>query len=85
MKRRPSGFKGGSKPPSMTISKAIVGFVNHKLAEGLTDRTVSSYERLLTRWVNHTEDKEISLVTLQDVRNYLAWLRTEYKPVRFNG
>ncbi len=40
MKRRPSG--------SMSINKAIVGFVNHKLAEGLTDRSVSSYERILT-------------------------------------
>jgi len=41
MKRRPSG--------SMPISKAVVGFVNHKLAEGLTERSVNSYERLLNK------------------------------------
>jgi hypothetical protein len=35
MKRRPSG--------SMPISKAAVEFINHKLAEGLTERSVSSY------------------------------------------
>ena len=69
----------------MSINKAIVGFVNHKLAEGLTDRSVSSYERLLTKWVIHTGDNDITQVTSQDIRSYLAWLRTDYQPIRFNG
>ncbi len=81
MKRRPSG----SSSRSMTVNKAIVGFVKHKLAEGLTERSVSSYERLLFKWVEHTEDKPISQVIAQEIRSYLAWLRIEYKPIRFNG
>ena len=40
MKRRPSG--------SMTLSETVFGFVNHKFAEGLTERSVNSYERLLS-------------------------------------
>jgi len=38
MKRRPS--------ESMPIFKAVVRFINYKLAEGLTERSVSTYERL---------------------------------------
>lgn len=69
----------------MSLNKAIVGFVNHKLAEGLTDRSVSSYERILTKWVIHTGDIDITKVACRDIRSYLAWLRTDYQPRRFNG
>jgi len=69
----------------MSLNKAIVGFVNHKLAEGLTDRSVSSYERILTKWVIHTGDIDINQVTCHDIRSYLSWLRTDYQPRRFNG
>jgi hypothetical protein len=37
----------------MPLSKAIVGFVNHKLAEGLTERSVNSYERMLNKWIKY--------------------------------
>ena len=77
MKRRPSG--------SMSLSKAVVGFVNHKLAEGLTDRSVYSYERLLNKWIEYEGDKDVVDITSQNIRMYLAWLRTEYEPRRFNG
>ena len=77
MKRRPSG--------SMSLSKAVVGFVNHKLAEGLTDRSVYSYERLLNKWIEYEGDKDVGDITSQNIRMYLAWLRTEYEPRRFNG
>ncbi len=55
MKRRPSG--------SMSLSKAVVGFVNHKLAEGLTDRSIYSYERLLNKWIEYEGDKDIGDIT----------------------
>jgi hypothetical protein len=42
----------------MSLSKAVVGFVNHKLAEGLTDRSVNSYERLLNKWIEYEGDRE---------------------------
>ena len=77
MKRRPSG--------SMTLSGSVVGFVNHKLAEGLTERSVNSYERLLNKWIEYEGDKDISEIEPGAIRNYLAWLRTDYKPQRYNG
>ncbi len=77
MKRRPSG--------SMPLSKAVVGFVNHKLAEGLTERSVNSYERLLNKWIEYEGDKGITEIETADIRKYLAWLRTEYVPQRYNG
>ena len=43
----------------MRLSKAIVGFVNHKLANGLTDRSVYLFERILRKWVEHGGDKDI--------------------------
>ena len=77
MNRRPSG--------SMPLSKAVVGFVNHKYAEGLTDRSVNSYERLLNKWIEYEGDKDIVKLTTEDIRKYLAWLRTDYIPSRYNG
>lgn len=41
----------------MTLKKAITGFVNHKLAEGLSPRSIASYERLLNKWVDHVGDQ----------------------------
>jgi len=77
MNRRPSG--------SMTLSEAVLGFVNHKFAEGLTERSVNSYERLLNKWIEYEGDKKITAVQTSDIRKYLAWLRTEYVPQRYNG
>ena len=41
MKRSPSG--------SMTLEKAITGFLNFKTAEGLSNRTIFSYQRTLEK------------------------------------
>ena len=35
---------------SLVLGKAIQGFVNYKMAEGLSDRSVDSYERILKKW-----------------------------------
>ena len=60
----------------MSLSKAVVGFVNNNLAEGLTDRSVNSYERLLNKWIEYEGDKDVGSITSQNIRRYLAWLRT---------
>ncbi|RME59146.1 hypothetical protein D6779_04985 [Candidatus Parcubacteria bacterium] len=70
---------------SMPISKAITGFVNYKMAEGLSRRTVDSYQRVLTKWIEHQGDKLLHEVTPNDIRSYLSWLRTDYQPKRKNG
>lgn len=71
--------------PGLLISKSIDGFLKFKIAEGLSQRTVDSYEYHLTQWMKYIEDKDVAKVTSTDITNYLAYLRTEYKPSRFNG
>ena len=85
MKQRPLGFMGSPKGNLMPISKAILGFVNHKFAEGLAESSVHSYEYQLNKWIEHTEDKPLDQVSPNEIRDYLAWLRTDYQPTRFNG
>jgi integrase/recombinase XerD len=70
---------------SLTLSKATTGFLNFKTAEGLAQRTLYSYERILVKWVEHTGDRKVTGVTSQDLSGYLTWLRTEYTPERLNG
>ena len=65
MNRKPSG--------SLTLSKAIEGFLNYKTAEGLSPRTIDSHERLLKKWVEHVGDKEIGSITSQEIRVTPSW------------
>ena len=70
---------------SLSLSKAIEGFLSFKSAEGLSDRSVDSYDRLLKKWMEHVGDKEIGKITSADLTGYLSWLRTDYTPHRFSG
>ncbi|MBI3243460.1 MAG: tyrosine-type recombinase/integrase [Chloroflexi bacterium] len=76
MNRRPQGF---------LLSKAIPGFLQYKLAEALSPRTIESYKKHLEQWQEYAGDAPLGKVTSQDLRAYLAWLRTEYKPRRLAG
>jgi len=69
----------------LSLSKAITGFLHYKTAEGLSPTTLDSYRRILDKWVAHVGDIEVDQVTTQDLRAYLAWLRTDYKPCRLAG
>jgi len=77
MNRRSSG--------SLMLSEAIQGFINYKSAEGLTERTLESHERLLRKWLEHIGDQPIGRITSNDVVRYINWLRTEYVPRRYSG
>jgi len=70
---------------SLSISTAIDGFQKFKVAEGLSQRTVDSYEYYLNQWMNHIGDQEVAKIKPSDLINYFAWMRTEYKPKRWNG
>lgn len=76
MNRRPSG---------LSFSKALVGFLNTKAAEGLSPRTLQNYEHRLGQWIEYAGDVAVGSISPQDIRRYLAWLRTDYKPRRFDG
>ena len=71
--------------PGLLISKSIDGFLKFKTAEGLSQRSIAAYEDILKHWLSHVGDRSVSDLQPSDLTGYLAWLRTEYKPVRFNG
>ena len=76
MDRRSSG---------LSLSKALVGFLNTKVAEGLSPRTLQNYEHRLKQWIGYAGDPPVESIATAQIRGYLAWLRTEYEPRRYNG
>jgi integrase/recombinase XerD len=77
---------GSSKSKStLSLSKSIDGSLKFKTAEGLSQRTITSYEHTLNHWLNYIGDRSVSEIQPSDLTGYMAWLRTEYKPVRFKG
>jgi integrase/recombinase XerD len=75
MNHRPSG--------SLVLSKAIQGFISFKTAEGLSDRTIDSYQRQLAKWVEYMGDKEVAKITSSELTGYFNWLHKEYVPHSF--
>ncbi len=70
-------------PSNLLISLCIDGFIKYKTAEGLRQRTINSYEWVLNKWLERMGDKPINKVVPADIRDYLAYLRTEYVPHTF--
>ena len=76
MNARPSGL--------LTVDKAIDGFLSFKNAEGMTERTIDSYRRILEKWVEYLgETTVVNKVSSADITKYLGWLHSEYTPHRF--
>lgn len=73
------------RPLGLKAEKALFGFLQHKMAEGLSPNTLKGYEGSLRVWASRTGEKSIEAITSDDVRAYLGWLRTEYKPHRMSG
>lgn len=69
----------------LSLAKAIDGFLKFKTAEGLSQRTIISYEFTLNHWVEYIGERDVSEIEASDLTGYMAWLRTEYKPRRWNG
>ena len=73
-------------PVSLTVTKAIEGFFNYKIAEGLSDRTVESYQCQLQKWREYMgEDKDVARITTSELTAYLNWLRNDYVPHSFGS
>ena len=73
------------RPPGLDVSKCAEGFLQFKIAEGLSPRTIDSYSRDLRIWMEYQGDIEVSEVTSVDLRKYLGYMLTEYKPRRLTG
>lgn len=69
----------------LIISQAIDGFVKYKVVEGLSERTLESYQDHLGRFQEHVGNVPIAEVSVAEVENFLYWLRTEYIPQRLSG
>jgi integrase/recombinase XerD len=70
---------------SLPLLTAITGFVNYKTAQGLSQRSVDSYKRILDQWAEYAGNKKVSQFTDRDINAYLVYMRTEYVPRRFGG
>jgi integrase/recombinase XerD len=70
-------------PSGLLFSLCIDGFVKYKTAEGLSQRTVDSYEWVLRKWMDKIGDQPIGKITSADVLDYMTYLRTEYVPHTF--
>jgi integrase/recombinase XerD len=74
------------RPQYLTVSQAIEGFILHKNAQGLSQRTVSSYKDILEHWAARIGgETQVPSITSQDLKRYLVWKTTEYVPIRKNG
>ena len=81
MNRNPLGtYPRGA---GLLFSLCIDGFVKYKTAEGLSQRTVDSYEWILHQWLDRMGDKPVGTITSADVLDYMAFLRSDYIPHTF--
>lgn len=69
---------------SFPLGRAITGFVNYKTAEGLSDRSVDSFKRILEHWAKFAGNKSMTQFTDHDINSYLVYMRTEYVPGRWS-
>jgi integrase/recombinase XerD len=69
----------------LRTDKAINGFMQHKAAEGCSTTTLISYAQHLKAWGKYAGEIDIDAIAASDLRAFLAWLRCDYKPRRFEG
>jgi hypothetical protein len=73
------------RPTGLSLSKATVGFLQYKGAEGLSPVTVSGYDHDLKLWIEFQEDVEVAAVETTHILAYLNHLRTDYVPRLITG
>jgi integrase/recombinase XerD len=73
------------RSPGLFLSKAIEGFLQYKQAEALSPRTIESYAHDLKLWLEYQKDGDVAKVTTPNLRAYIVYLQTEYKPRRITG
>jgi integrase/recombinase XerD len=62
------------RPQNLPLSQAIEGFILHKSAQGLSNRTIDSYKEILEHWAAHIGcETQIAEITSQDLKR-LCWL-----------
>ena len=69
----------------MLLTKAAEGFLLQKSVEGLSPRTLETYEHQLHHLAKFLGDPDITSITTHDLKRFFHYLRTEYTPPRWNG
>ena len=73
------------KSLGLLAPQAVTGFLQYKTAEALSPNTLISYESVLKLWLSHIGNVDLSTINSASVLEFLAWLRTDYTPRRFDG
>ena len=69
----------------MQFSKAIEGYIFSAIAEGYSFLTLAAYRSALSKLVEFIEDKKVSDITIGDLRGFMGFLVTDYRPERRNN
>jgi integrase/recombinase XerD len=69
----------------MLLTKAAEGFLLQKSVEGLSPRTLETYEHQLHHMAKFLGDPDITSITTHDLKRFFHYLRNEYTPPRWNG
>jgi hypothetical protein len=60
---------------SLALSKVITSFINFKTAEGLSERSVDSYRRILEHWAEFAGIKKVVQITENE-----SWRKASRRP-----
>jgi integrase/recombinase XerD len=77
MNRTASGF--------LILEKAIEGFLQFKIAEGLSPNTITAYRHDLKLFCDRVGNISVNKIDSRTISRHLSWLRTDYMPIRMNG
>ena len=69
----------------MKMTTAIEDYALSSTIEGLSPQTISVYKFALGVFARHIGDLEVEDITTDDVKKFLGYLRTDYKPNRPTG
>ena len=64
----------------MKLSEAICGYKITKIADGYSENTIKGYQTTFNQLLDFTGDPEISKITSEQLKNFMYFLRVEYKP-----
>jgi len=74
-----------NSPGFAPLKTDVEDFLEILISEGKSPRTITSYRYVLNLWLSKVNIQISKEFSSRDLSKYLAWLRTEYKPKRFNG
>lgn len=64
----------------MTLSSAFDEFILDKQCDGLSKRTIASYNQKIMWFIDYVDNIECSKLTLADVKKYVRYLQNKTKP-----